>query len=133
MIRKISAYLLALYFLAGSMLLPLGDFSLIKDLPQMYRAYQKLAPAQEQDVFDFIGDYLLNGKALLGHNKHDAPESPQSGIQFQHATVSYGLTAAYIQLEQVIVNGQTIEHLQNDLPVNTSDFYPELFRPPSAA
>ncbi|WP_448701147.1 hypothetical protein ACFGVR_03450 [Mucilaginibacter sp. AW1-3] len=132
MFRKAAAYLLACYFLIGSTLFPLGDFSLMKDLPQMYRAYQKLAPKQEQDIVDFVGDYLLNGKALLGHNKHDAPESSQRSVQFQHAANFCSITALHVQLTQVIAIEQPVKHSQIDLPVNTSDFHPELFRPPLA-
>ena len=50
-------------------MLPLGDFSLMKDIPGMYLEYQKVA--NHEDAFDFIGDYLLHGKELLGHNKHN--------------------------------------------------------------
>jgi len=133
MLRKITAYGLACYFLLGSMLLPLGDFSLIRNLPQMYRAYQKLANPQEQGVIDFVGDYLLNGKTLLGHNRHDAPESSQSGVQFQHAASFCSIVAPQIQLTQVICIEQPVKYIQTGLPVNTSDFHPELFRPPLAA
>jgi hypothetical protein len=133
MARKIIAYALTCYFLLGSTLLPLGDFSLITDLPQMYKAYQKLAPAQEQGIFDFVGDYLLNGKGILGHNKHDAPESPQSGVQYQHAANFCSIAAANFQLQQISVTDHVINHRQTNLPVNTSGFYLELFRPPLAA
>ncbi len=132
MVKKISTSLLTLYFLTGSMLLPLGDFSLMKDLPQMYKAYQKLAPHEEQDVFDFVGDYLLNGKAILGHNKHDAPESSQSGVQYQHSAGFCSILVVHFQLNAVAVNEHEIIHKQTNLPVNTSDFHPELFRPPLA-
>jgi len=132
MVKKISTSLLALYFLTGSMLLPLGDFSLMKDLPQMYKAYQKLAPRNEQDVFDFIGDYLLNGKAILGHNKHDAPESSQSGVQYQHTASFCSILVVHFQLSMVIFSEHLIVHKQTNLPLNTSEFHPELFRPPLA-
>lgn len=99
----------------------------------MYKAYQKLAPAQEQGVFDFVGDYLLNGKGILGHNKHDVPESPRSGVQYQHAASFCSIIAVHFQLQQVIISDHHISHRQINLPVNTSDFYAELFRPPLAA
>lgn len=132
MIKKITTSLLALYFLTGSVLLPLGDFSLMKELPKMYKAYQKLAPHEEQDIFDFVGDYLLNGKAILGHNKHDTPESSQSGVQYQHAASFCSMVVVHFQLNVVAVSEHTIIHKQTNLPVNTSDFHPELFRPPLA-
>jgi len=112
------------------MLLPLGDFSLMRDLPQMYHTYQKLA--QEQDIIDFVGDYLLNGKTLFGHNRHDTPESSQTSVQFQHAASFCSIVAPQVQLKQVVFIEQPVKHIQTNLPVNTSDFHPELFRPPLA-
>ena len=115
------------------MLLPLGDFSLIKDLPQMYKAYQKLAPPAEQDVFDFVGDYLLNGKAIFDHNKNDVPESSQQGVQYSHAASASNMLVVHFQLNAIAITEIRIIHKQTNLPVNTSDFHPELFRPPLAA
>jgi hypothetical protein len=117
MIRIITAYVLSCYFLIGSIILPLGDFSLVRDLPQMYKAYQKLAPQAEQGVVDFVGDYLLNGKAILGHNKHDTPERGKSNVQYQHAATFCSIVSVY-------------ERLSKSLPVDTSDFHGQLFRPP---
>lgn len=34
----------------------------------MYRAYEKIVTPDEKGLFDFIGDYLLSGKDLLGHS-----------------------------------------------------------------
>jgi hypothetical protein len=78
---------LALYLLAGSMVLPLGDFSLINDLPDMYHSYSEVA-AETPDAIDFIGDYILSGKDLFGHNKHDAPPKTNGSLQFQHQAIS---------------------------------------------
>ncbi len=115
------------------MLLPLGDFSLIKDLPQMYQAYQKLAPPQEQGIVDFVGDYLLNGKTLLGHNKHDAPENGKSNVQFQHTASFCSIVITSDLVSAGLAAGQLIIHQAKSLPVDTSDFHAELFRPPLAA
>src|SRR5947209_4794664 len=84
MIQKFTAYILCCYFLSGSIILPLGDFALMKDLPQMYCAYKKLATPQEQGIIDFVGDYLMGGRILLGHNKNDNPETTKSNVQYQH-------------------------------------------------
>ena len=86
MAKKVLAYFLGVYFLLGSIVLPLGDFSLIRDLPRMYHAYEKLADPNERGIADFIGDYLLGGKMIFGHNKNDAPENGKSTIRNQHET-----------------------------------------------
>ena len=87
MIKSFLGIFLAFYLLAGSMVLPLGDFSLINDLPGMYHSYTQVT-AETPDVIDFIGDYLLSGKELLGHNKHDAHPKADGSTQFQHQAIS---------------------------------------------
>lgn len=129
---RVAAYLLMAYFLMGSTLLPLGDFSLIQQLPRMYAAYQKVASPEEADIMDFIGDYLLNGRQLLGHNKADRPEKQGSAIQFQNA----GYFAAVVEVAQhwplIIEQEHFADHVAVYLHGKTSDFYSELFRPPLA-
>lgn len=81
MIKYLTTLFLGCYFLAGSMILPLGDFSLMPDLPSMYQSYCKVT-TETPDIIDFIGDYIWSGKDLLGHNKHDAPAA--GSLNFQH-------------------------------------------------
>ena len=59
----------------------MGDFSLMTDLPGMYRTYEKFITADEVGVIDFVGDYLLGGKSLLNHNHADKPESRGLSVQ----------------------------------------------------
>jgi hypothetical protein len=130
MIRKATAYILCCYFLAGSLVLPLGDFSLIKDLPQMYQAYQKLASPDECGIFDFVGDYLLGGKVLLGHNKSDIPETAKSNVQYQHAASFCSILVIPIQTIILTVVYVAPIHANISTSVNTSEFHKEFFRPP---
>lgn len=130
MIHRIIIYLMCCYFLAGSLILPLGDFSLMKDLPQMYRSYEKLATPDELGLIDFVGDYLMGGKTILGHNKKDAPETAKSNVQFQHAQSFCSILNIHFQSTNVTVANAAIIHPDISIPVNTSEFHTELFRPP---
>jgi hypothetical protein len=116
----------------GSTLLPLSDFSLAGDIPHMYHSYEKIASGGDTGVIDFIGDYLLAGKALLGHNKKDKPESAGMSVQFQHSPAS--LSFLYNRIERLCISIKDfkIDHIQLKNPVATTDFHPELFRPPLA-
>ena len=78
------ALYMACFFLGGSIFLPLGDFSLLRDIPAMYHNYSKIVAPEEFGVIDFIGDYLLHGKEFLGHNGHDKAQTPSNNVQFQH-------------------------------------------------
>jgi hypothetical protein len=57
--------------LTGSLTLPLGDFSLLRDISKMCQNYTKIISEAEMGVIDFIGDYLFYGKQIFGHNEHD--------------------------------------------------------------
>ena len=129
MFKRAVAIFLACLFLTGSTLLPLGDFSLLRDLPKMYQTYTKVVK-EEPDVLDFIGDYLLHGKELFGHNKHDAPVGHESGLQFQHQAGSFAVV-----LFQTFSSCYQITPVNKEYPlkrenINTSDYQNELFRPP---
>lgn len=81
--RSVACVVLACYFLAGSVIFPLSDFSLMQDLPAMYRAYCEVRTG-EPDVIDFVGDYLLHGKELFGNNADDLQPKNPGALQFQH-------------------------------------------------
>jgi len=130
MLTKITACFFAALFLMGSTFLPLGDFSLMRDVPGMYRAYEKLAPADEIGIIDFVGDYLFAGKALLGHNKNDKAETAGLSVQFQHSPVGFNFLCSTIQLPYLLVQDFKIIHTLLINPVEISGFHPELFRPP---
>jgi hypothetical protein len=108
----------------------MGDFSLMKDLPGMYHAYEKIAIPQERGVVDFIGDYLMGGKIILSHNKSDAPESGASNIKFQHAVNFFSILNIHFQLTTVTVSDAITIHPFIPVPAHTSEFHKELFRPP---
>ena len=132
MIQRIATYTLCIYFLAGNIIFPLGDFSLMSDLPAMYHSYEKLVSQDEKGVLDFIGDYLLGGKDILGHNKGDAPQNSGSGTQFQHTA---GVCSAIIippLLNTVVVNEHRVIYQDIYVLKAISEFHKKILRPPLA-
>jgi hypothetical protein len=130
MIRSITASMICCYFLLGSIILPLGDFSLMKELPKMYQAYEKLAAPDERCIADFVGDYLMGGRTMLGHNKNDAPETSKSNIQYQHTATFSIVFNVRFQLSSVMIADVFLTHSLTVIPFNTTEFHEELFRPP---
>jgi len=114
----------------SSVFLPLGDFSLMKDLPEMYRSYEKLAAPEEIGVMDFVGDYLFAGKALLGHNKTDKPESPDMSVQFQHSPSTSGFLYTRLQLPHLLIKDFKRAYTPSIVSIETAGFHAELLRPP---
>ncbi|MEO6520207.1 MAG: hypothetical protein ABIN91_00890 [Mucilaginibacter sp.] len=129
MAKSITAIILTLYFLAGSVLLPLSDFSLIKDLPGMYRSYSKIK-AGSPDVIDFVGDYLLGGKSILGHNANDDTSKAGGALQFQHqANMLLYFVPQVCQLQASLLQ-PIAEHPIHSHTFHTFNYQNKLFRPP---
>lgn len=130
MLTKITASVLTCLFLLGNMFLPLCDFSLFNDIPRMYQSYEKVAAPDEVGIMDFVGDYLLAGKNLLGHNKNDKPANSNNRVQFQHSPTSSGFFFYQCELPDRTTNESKLQHHQTITIAETSEFHPELLRPP---
>lgn len=130
MIKRIVALFLAMFFLAGSIVFPLGDFSLMRDLPQMYHSYTKIALPEEVGIIDFVGDYLLHGRDILGHNSHDKSENAAKGLQFQHTNNHLNVVVAVVDSyvhKQAKPSSAPISRRKFFI---TSDYSLSVFRPP---
>jgi hypothetical protein len=132
MYRKIICYFLASLFLISSVLLPLGDFSLLRDIPDMYRNYTKITTAEELGAIDFIGDYLLHGKEIFGNNEHDKSANGSNTVQFQHQANPLNVVFLQLPTTLIIESESILTHPLFYQQFCTSDFRNELLRPPLA-
>lgn len=123
---------MACLMLTGSFIFPLGDFSLARDLPEMYRNYSKITTPEELSLLDFIGDYLLHGKEMFGHNANDKPQSADNNVQFQHQPAPFYIILMPVQLHLRVITKELTIHHPAGITANTSDFKNKLFRPPLA-
>lgn len=131
MVKRIAAFLMMGQLLFGSVALPLGDYSMIKELPRMYQAYEKVVSPDEKGILDFIGDYVLNGKDLLGHNQHDRP-SKSGALQFQ-GSPSFAITLQpSFTLTRPLLLSSGTKSSGHHFSTALSDYHPSLFHPPLA-
>ncbi|MCR8560864.1 hypothetical protein KXD93_24620 [Mucilaginibacter sp. BJC16-A38] len=132
MFKRITCCFLASLFLTGSLILPLGDFSLLRDIPKMYHNYTLITSAEEVGVIDFIGDYLMHGKDLFGHNEHDKTPAKGCDVQFQHQASPLNIVFSHSQIRLLDRPAVDLEHPAFLPNFYTSDYRNELFRPPLA-
>lgn len=132
MFRKIICCFLASLFFISSVLLPLGDFSLLRDIPDMYRNYTKITTAEELSTIDFIGDYLLHGKEIFGNNKHDKAANGSNTVQFQHQANPLNVVFLQLPISLLIAPESISPHPLFHQAFRTFNFHNELFRPPLA-
>jgi hypothetical protein len=129
MLRSAAILLFCCYFLLGKTLLPQGDFSLMADLPAMYKQYQAIEPPEEVGVFDFVVDYLLNGEELEAHDPHEKP-IPFESVQFQHEANPLTFIVSYYSFPVPKTHALITKHfIKNDALIPPAH-YNELFRPP---
>lgn len=97
----------------------------------MYQAYEKVVSPDEKGILDFIGDYVLNGKDLLGHNQHDQPSKP-GALQFQ-GSPSFAVTLQpSLTLTRPLFLSSSTKPSSHHFSAAPSDYHPSLFRPPLA-
>jgi hypothetical protein len=132
MLRKIVCCFLACLFLTGSMVFPLGDFSLMRDIPKMYQNYTKITSDEEMGAIDFIGDYLLHGKDIFGHNEHDKTPAKGCDVQFQHQASSPDFVFSQHRQTLFIASVSILTHPAFSQDFYNSDYRNKLFRPPLA-
>jgi hypothetical protein len=131
MVKRIAAFWMMGQLLLGSIALPLGDYSMIKELPRMYQAYEKVVSPDEKGILDFIGDYVLNGKDLLGHNQHDQPSKP-GALQFQGSPFFAVTLQPSLTLTQPLLLSSSTKPSRHHFSTALSDYHSSLFRPPLA-
>jgi hypothetical protein len=130
MVKRMITLWMACFFLMGSIFLPLGDFSLMRDIPAMYRNYSKIASPDELGVLDFIGDYLLHGKEFLGHNGHDKTQTPSNNVQFRHQANPLSIIFQTIPIN-VLFEPELKKNYRPCSKITIPAEYPEtIYRPP---
>lgn len=132
MIHKAVTCFFAFLFLASSVLLPMGDFSLAQDIPTMYRNYSRITTQEELGVIDFVGDYLLHGKEIFGHNAHDKTTGNNNGVRFLHQ--ANPINMVFLMDHYTVFNlfNINISYPNPGKSFSVTDFHEELFRPPLA-
>lgn len=126
--KRFNIFFLVFYSL-GTFCLPKGDFSVLQDIPEMYRQCKE---TEDKDMgpFDFITDHLLNIDGIFDKHKNGDDQKPHKQKQIDHQVqpLTYFKTYFAFSLALAIpvsVNPGIIYY--KFLP---SDFIFNIFRPP---
>ena len=102
----------------------------MRDIPQMYHNYKKITTPDELSLVDFVGDYLLQGKEIFGHNKHDKSENPVTNTQFRHQANSPHVLLAIFFFSEIKTAGNKNAYNKGNKPFVIAGYTNELLRPP---
>ncbi len=129
---KLSSIIVAIYFLSGSLLLPMGDFSTLCDLPKMYE-HCKVTEDPDMDIPDFITEHLLDIDGLLGINEeHDENEKPHQPVQFHHQSIQINFVSKFEGVNIPLLPSSVTDKSVVRDKVYHSDYLDSVFRPPIA-
>jgi len=126
--KAVNIFLLAFYFF-GTFCLPFGDFSMLQDIPEMYR-HCKASEDKDMTAFDFVTDHLLNIDIIFDKHENGDEQKPHEPKQTEHQgqpTVFF-FTHFSFSLEQF----EPVENKPSISSVNflSSGYISKFFRPP---
>jgi len=75
---------LLIYYVFGTFCLPQGNFSVVAELPHMYK-HCKATEDKHMNVFDFVTDHLINVDGLFDKHDHGDEQKSHSPLQFHQA------------------------------------------------
>jgi hypothetical protein len=104
----------------------------MRDLPKMYQNYSKVTYEEEIGIIDFVGDYLLYGKQIFGHNEHDKVPAKGNEVQFQHQANPTNVVFSQVPQLLYIAPLSILSHPEFNAEFYTSNYRNKLFRPPLA-
>lgn len=75
--------LFTFYYTFGVLCLPQSDFSVLPDLPAMYR-HCKTQEDKDLTLFDFLKDHLINVDGFFDAHDHGDLQKSHTPVQLQH-------------------------------------------------
>lgn len=135
--QSVNILLLAFYFF-GVLCLPMGDFAVMKDLPQMYR-HCKATEEADLTVCDFLFEHVSGVGQLWEGFEHEFIEPEEKGNN-EHAPLPYSFEQQQIVCIYYSTKIPALRHFQTaDTCVTAytrtyvSRYMSSVFRPPMNA
>lgn len=76
---KVASGLILLYFSLGAMLLPMGNFALLPQLPQMYE-HCKTHEHPDMNAWEFVTDHLVNVDGVFDSHSDGDEQKPHAPV-----------------------------------------------------
>lgn len=129
MIKATNIFLL-IFYLFGTLCLPKGDFSVLKDLPKMYR-HCKSNEDKDMTPFDFITDHVINIDGIFDKHDNGDSQKPHRQIPDPHHSqiIVYQPAISYILTKNLTVFVRTKVLFYSD-NFTQSEYISKIFQPP---
>jgi hypothetical protein len=130
-LKKLAAILLFCYYAFGTLCLPLGDFSVARDLPEMY-AHCKSTEDKDMTAIDFITDHLMNIDCIFDRHDDGDDQKPHTPVQLHHSQAQITFITQLVKINFI---NPSEEHFKLPLfseGIYISGYISEIFHPPIA-
>lgn len=133
--QKLFYILLFLYYSIGTFCLPMSDFSMIGDLPKMYKNC-KATEDKDMTAIDFITDHLLNIDSVFDKHENGDQQKPHKNIDLNiHHSICQIFqeikTFDFKNRKSFILNNIKTFNYEN--PNYSYNYIYSIFRPPIVA
>jgi hypothetical protein len=130
LIKAINILVLGFYTF-GTFCLPLGDFSMLTGLPQMYR-HCKATEDKDMTPLDFVTDHLLNIDGLFDKHGNGDEQKPHSPTPYSHHGQTILSLIPSITFSIPTYHHTAIKPVIPSTNFHLSDFISKILRPPIA-
>lgn len=127
--RKGTTIFLLSFYAFGIFCLPMGDFSVLEYLPNMYRNC-KATEDKDMTTFDFFTDHLINLDGLFDKHSNGDEQKPHQSNQSRHHVQNPICSLTYFAYSTQHLYPMAVGPLPrtvNFIPIN---FISEIFHPP---
>jgi len=133
-LKKFASIGLVTFYLLGTLVLPLGDFSVVKGLPAAFQ-HCKATENKDLNVFEFLAEHVCGIGQLIEETEHEF-ELDKDGDK-PHAPIQFSFEQQQIICFYQQVKVLAIKPVSELLPVSVlndkvyiSDYISKIFRPP---
>jgi hypothetical protein len=131
-VKKTVYFFLLVFYSFGTICLPLGDFSVLADLPQMYH-HCKTVEDKDMTPIEFVTDHLLNIDGVFDGHQHGDPQKPHQPLQHNHPSQTVCSFSTTYNIAHTEIIEKRIKPILYRTDVILSDYTAKIFRPPIQA
>ena len=127
--KKAGNIFLLFFYSFGTFCLPMGDFSILSDIHEMYR-HCKATEDKDMTPLDFVTDHIINIDGLFDKHENGDEQKPHTPVQNQHhqqTTVSF---VTYFSFSIKSFHSVEVKPSVPSVLFIQSDYISKIFRPP---
>jgi hypothetical protein len=123
-----------IFYTLGTFCLPMGNFSVLPDLPEMY-SHCKGHEDKDMTPFDFVTDHLLNLDGMFDKHDNGDEQKPHIPLQTQnHSQITlFQFISPFTFKSSSFKSSEPKEIIYSSEKISVSNYTSKVFHPPILA